>query len=1071
MNNNFQNHSSFREHRLCFDNAIETLAEKGMAEGKKFLADLQTPNMPKTEEQITTELQALGDQKDKKEFWQNALNGLDERVRNSVIQNLKSLEQRTQGKAAKDQLEYMRVMFESLQQQGADAAQKTIEVPKGILEKTSKFLDDANQDFWQGSGMKKTAYVASGIAGFIAARWVWRQLFGNGEKQGIIKRTGKWIASLAGAGAAIVAGKSVMDWWNKKTASPWSLIAALWASMTGEKKSGDTPPPNTPGAGNANPEPVGTLGQAANFGRDLTIGATKEALETGEDLGKVLLTLFEKGNYESAMEMIAAKGLILIWEGGKFVVTDGPGKVICSPLLLAKDFGKWLCGYEDTGDLVMAWGENGVAYFLGKKIYNAGLKGDFSVLKFDRKSLITVPWEILKTPGTMLWDATKVIATLRQQNGAQALYIHYIKHTWPGKLAFWRERTSMLKNIASDTDAMNGVEIWKRTTKEFQVMDAFDADAGFKKLFAEDAVKQGLNIKNAAAENLQNYLKRMKITDETPELLRSLHEIKDMPSIDVFQEEMNKIYTRYMARETKVTREAAKVTQNAMDAATEVKVSSATRATDSAGETPNATVKTGQASEAANAAADTTATPAKGEKVVSDIKTNVPTEPVPATAKTTPVEGKNAAVATAEAARDIESNTRATNTAEVLGETAKTATKAAIVVENTTKPIETMRAFDKFYEEIRAARAGKDNAKLFQLLRNSAELIKAEAAAGNRTAQAMLLVLRLEKAAKIGGKMLLILGPLVDAALLIVNRIDMKNAKQAKNEEMLRTLESKEKVLLGQAGVGLSMFLMTGPQALAVAPFAIASSVMANNIYNSVIQWEKSSRQWMNETPETLKTKYAELTIGYVDSGHSAGIGTSPIMRPFTNWGKTSKEVEQGEFNAIESVNQHVRQEILTAYFLKTMKVPTVPNETQEQYKDRALIGVRDRLSYVKAMTDGSYARAVIPEERFFGQAEDYGNIAALQRTLDADNKQRLLSYEWNGTVEQLDLGTLDYIRNPRTGNGAKDHQRSMAFLKTMQQYREQVSVYGDAVREMQAMAPSIMEEKEQPKVAPKKAA
>ncbi len=371
----------------------------------------------------------------------------------------------------------------------------------------------------------------------------------------------------------------------------------------------------------------------------------------------------------------------------------------------------------------------------------------------------------------------------------------------------------------------------------------------------------------------------------------------------------------------------------------------------------------------------------------------------------------------------------------------RTIMKGVDVVSDSAKPLKAAaeNAFEELYKNIRATRAAKEFGKLVQLLKSSASLIKTQAAAGNRTAQALLGILRFAENAKwASGKILPIIGPVIDIAMLGVNRYEMEEARKANNMEMVETMKSKEKVLLAQcgivAGVGAWSWLMVGPQGLIIAPFAITSSIIANNIYNSVIQWETTSKQWMNEEPEALLAKLKELKVGYRDSGHNYGNLT---------------------FEKGEEVNQYMRQEILTAYFLKTVQFPVIQNETASQTEGRIMRGIQTRLAYVKATTGGTYDKGVLASERFFDDIEDYAHLTEIQRSLDDENQPRVLTYEWDGKQESLDLSALDYIRRPKTGNEANDDKRQMAYFAMMNKYRDEYLVLTEAIRDVSLMMTS----------------
>lgn len=106
-----------------------------------------------------------------------------------------------------------------------------------LMERAGKTAEDIRKDFMEGSNWTKAGYIAGGVVGFLAARWLWRKAFGSGKKEGFIKKGLKWTLGI-GAGIAGVLGlKKLRDYWNNaQNALPkGAREAAKTVVVVGEK--------------------------------------------------------------------------------------------------------------------------------------------------------------------------------------------------------------------------------------------------------------------------------------------------------------------------------------------------------------------------------------------------------------------------------------------------------------------------------------------------------------------------------------------------------------------------------------------------------------------------------------------------------------------------------------------------------------------------------------------------------------------------------------------------------------------------------------------------------------------
>jgi hypothetical protein len=385
--------------------------------------------------------------------------------------------------------------------------------------------------------------------------------------------------------------------------------------------------------------------------------------------------------------------------------------------------------------------------------------------------------------------------------------------------------------------------------------------------------------------------------------------------------------------------------------------------------------------------------------------------------------------------------------AETADATAGAAKGTAEVVKAGAKEFKT---FDELKDAIDAAKAAKNNKELATLMKNP--LLREAANEGNKAARALLRVQRLLTGAKWAGRGLSFLGVLIDAAMIYENEGAISEAQKTGNVGMQQTLESKRLVIGGQAGVGLlGMLALSGPQALAVAPFYIGTSVYTSKIYDAVVDWEKSSNDWLKQSPDELKNSLDAIPYGHTNMGHRAALGDSVVSYAWKRLpivGRSDKKLEQEEedqSNSVEAINRNTRREILTAYFIKTMQAAQIPGETDAQFVQRMATPVRDRLAYINRMTGGTY---IIQVPQFYEQAGSYADLMDMRRSLDKEKAPLVLDYEFDGYQKSLDLGPLAYVFKGGTDN----RNESMSLMKTLRQYETEVKPQIEAMQDLRTV-------------------
>jgi len=347
-------------------------------------------------------------------------------------------------------------------------------------------------------------------------------------------------------------------------------------------------------------------------------------------------------------------------------------------------------------------------------------------------------------------------------------------------------------------------------------------------------------------------------------------------------------------------------------------------------------------------------------------------------------------------------------------------------------------------EEIKAARAAKDNAKLAELLKNP--MLRAAAEHGDDAlkleAQALLRASKWATGAKIAGKGLIVLGVAVDAYLIWDNEQQINDAKKKGQLEKVQVLEARRQTLAVSGAAGTGLLFASAPVAAIGLPVIIAGSIYADKIYDSINKFEQTSKEWMKEDPMALRARLSELEIGYVDAGRHAGLGEPPIWR-FGRWigsrfseesRRGFEEVDNERFRNLEEINSQERREILAAYFLQHLVVNKMPDESDDVFGERVGKIVSDQLAYVRSMTDGTYHMDGL-SERFKENAVYFSEMMELRRSRKAQNLPMTIEYEYQGAAKTLDLSTLHEDRLAMDSDeNAKDR-----FFKAVHQYETEV--------------------------------
>ncbi len=368
--------------------------------------------------------------------------------------------------------------------------------------------------------------------------------------------------------------------------------------------------------------------------------------------------------------------------------------------------------------------------------------------------------------------------------------------------------------------------------------------------------------------------------------------------------------------------------------------------------------------------------------------------------------------------------------------------------------LNTNKAFTAFMNQLNALRTSVNatGAQIQAFLLSNYALLKAAAATNPYAAK----LLKLCEWLRIGGRgaarALPVLTIVLDSIFIGMNELEISEAVKAGNTQKADILRLK-RIPLGISGASGIAMLSMNPIIMAPAAVFIGASMYSNAIYDSIVTWENRRTDWLTYPPEYLAERLRERGINYTDIGLRTGAGHTMAWggyRRLRSWFKSGAEAndqeDESEFEAIEGVNEHVRQELLAAYFIKKLQVPSYASDTPEITQKRMTTTVQDCLNYVRSVTSGTYAiDEMLGLDSVVQDAESYAKLIQMRRAADEQGTERHLQYVYDGKEKVLDLTTLDYV------TGA-DLSRSLDFRRTLRQYQKEVAVVQTAMQEIEAM-------------------
>lgn len=227
-----------------------------------------------------------------------------------------------------------------------------------VLDRIKDQATAIRKDFSEGGPWTKAGYIAGGVVGFMAARWLWKKAFGNGEKEGFVKKGFKWLTTVGAAGVGIFGMKAFFD----KLKNPLTgKTDDFFNSQTNNPFIPDIAEPTLD-------KGVEGATKGLEKGMDIFGTATKELI-THENTMKVLS---ERETYENETEFTGALITALVKDGFDLVIDEGSVAVYAGGRLLSLTgtFGTQAWDYfvnrnmtpETTGDLFATYIEGSIVY-------------------------------------------------------------------------------------------------------------------------------------------------------------------------------------------------------------------------------------------------------------------------------------------------------------------------------------------------------------------------------------------------------------------------------------------------------------------------------------------------------------------------------------------------------------------------------------------------------------------------------------------------------------------------------------------------------------------------------------
>lgn len=292
----------------------------------------------------------------------------------------------------------------------------------------------------------------------------------------------------------------------------------------------------------------------------------------------------------------------------------------------------------------------------------------------------------------------------------------------------------------------------------------------------------------------------------------------------------------------------------------------------------------------------------------------------------------------------------------------------------------------------------------------------------------------------------------------------IKNTDSPELKELYEARKNAEAAFaIGTTGSALA--LRYGGKALlggALLPVTIAAeatyfiaSPIKRSFDEATIEWMKSDKDMLKDTPGQLLGKLSDIDIGkqrYKDQNAARGdsVFGGSLLEQVTGLGNGQARYEQ-----VERANTGQRAKITRAYLANTSEIVTGDKEKVA----RALMAQEQ---YISSATDNTFG--TVNTEGYYN-AQDHAELKEVSRTLQESGESgylHLLSLNGLGQIEQGDEFDLrEYNDLPPKGGNAKGISRGKVLLSYRQQKRAMALASSFLIGEMKTGSANVDREQE----------
>ncbi len=520
----------FREQRMMYRTGgipiVEILSEK-----------------PKTLPELQAQIESLQDAVHTDAEWKDTLSTIDHRRLDVISANLSQLEARK---------EHLGSLFARLDMRGLvgqlPPKSVTPEVAVPAPAESASILaplQKAGRDFSEGGIMTKATYVLGAVAAFTGARWLWRKVFGDAEKEGFLKKTGKWALSILAALAGAVGVSNLKEWWSHNAPSPWSYFTSSLQSAF-PFLGGAKPPDGS--SGQRPPDSGSSLrdlpANAANAGRDITQGGMKSfdtlIIQPVSGAAEVVKEIVN-GDPDQALRLAAEKGWsIFVNENGEIVLQDTLLMPITAPIRATWNL--VTTEGRSSDDFWIVWGEAGGAYLIARKTAEAWRTGKLPI-PLTMKDVVADALRVAAGPTQAWMDGLRTLLLSTQKDGLMALRLRYGKFSYLGNKLLKSGNSIFALSIRNEEHAIQLLAKYKRLAEDVRVMRNFTQQGDFVS-FSEAEISAVEKVINNTVDSVKKYLQVT--TELNSPFLRAMKEkVSHLTEADELRKEMAKVFNEF----------------------------------------------------------------------------------------------------------------------------------------------------------------------------------------------------------------------------------------------------------------------------------------------------------------------------------------------------------------------------------------------------------------------------------------------------------------------------------------------------------------------------------------------